>query len=499
MKTAIVRVFPVAAFILGGLSFAPRAEAQTLGPGLGWVYTLTEGSQLTEDCPICDRLTAPVPMRGTFELRFNNQGPLFTEYAVENIAFTAGRSNGPAYKVTGQGVYVFGGEILPMQSLSLAVQIDNGTTNKLCYLTNAMGPAGRPWPMLQAGVDQTNGTPIQQYRLDLYAAPFRELWFSTAAPFVAGGWNPPTNAISAGDLLSMSGRVVRRNQQLTGRLGLMPMVPDLGLKGVDVLPGGEIVFSITQDVFSETLGALHPGDLLSEQGRILRTNLQLIARFSPSPAPPSGVGLGAVQVMDSGEIYFSVQTNFYSKALGLKVQTGDLLSDSGTMIRTGAQLLAAFNPTNTTTDYGLTAFYVWPGGEVWFATAQGFYDAGSNFYAPGDLLSDAGYVVYRNGELESAFGGSGGVAGLGLDALFVVSDVRAVNGAARLGVPQPASQPPASLALQWEGEGRVFQLERAAGLTGPFLPASPMDTAGSFIDPGILNQQGQAFYRVRQW
>ncbi|MGA2662773.1 MAG: hypothetical protein ABSH34_35280 [Verrucomicrobiota bacterium] len=499
MKWAAFQVLHVAVFIVAGLFFASRAEAQTPGPGSGWVYALTEGSQLTEDCPICDRVTVPVPMRGTFELRFSSQGPLFTDYAVGNIAFTAGRSNGPAYKVTGQGVYVLGGEIAVIQSLSLAVQIDNGTTNELCYLTNAMAPAGRPWPLLQAGVDQTNGTFIQQYRLDLNAAPFRELWFSTAAPFLAGGWNPPTNAISAGDLLSMSGRVVRRNQQLTGQLGIMPPVPDLGLKGLDVLPGGEIVFSITQDVFSEPLGALHPGDLLSDEGRIVRANLQLIGAFSPSPAPPSGFGLGAVQVMDSGEIYFSVQTNFYSTNLGLKVQTGDLLSETGTIIRSGAQLLAAFNPTNTTTDRGLTAFHVWPSGEIWFATAQGFYDALSNFYAPGDLLSDYGYVVYRNSDFVSAFGGSGGVAGVGLDALFVVSDVTAVNGAARLRVPQPASQPPASLALRWQGEGRVFQLERAAGLTGAFLPASPIDTANSFIDPGILNQQGETFYRVRQW
>jgi hypothetical protein len=470
-----------------------------LGAGSPWVYALTEGSQLRADCPICDPVTAPVPMRGTFELSLNSQNPLFTEYAVENIAFTAGLTNGPTYKITGGGVYLLGGEVAVVQSLSLAVQIDNGTTSELCYLTNAMGPAGRSWPMLQAEVDQTNGTPIQQYHLDLNAAPLREIWFATGAPFVAGGWNPPTNAISAGDLLSMSGRVIRRNQQLTARLGIVPEVPDLGLKDVDVLPGGEIAFSIGQDVLSQTLGALHPGDLLSDQGRILRANSQLIAAFLPSPAPPAGAGLRGVQVMDSGETYFSVQTNFYSKKLGLEIQTGDVLSDSGTIVRSASQLLAAFSPANPTADYGLTAFCVWPGGEIWFATTQGFYDSASNFYAPGDLLSDNGYVVYRNPELVSAFAGPGAAPGLGLNALFVVSDVTPLNGPAQLSMPQRASQPPASLTFQWQGGGRVFQLERAAGLAEPFLPASPMDTIGSFTDAGILDAQGQALYRVHQW
>src|ERR1039458_8474281 len=99
MKAAPSQVFQLAGCILAGLCFAPRAEAQTLGPGSCWVYTLTDGSLLLEDCAICDRLTIPVRMRGTFELRLTSQGPLFTDYAVRNIAFTAGLGNGPAYKV----------------------------------------------------------------------------------------------------------------------------------------------------------------------------------------------------------------------------------------------------------------------------------------------------------------------------------------------------------------------------------------------------------------
>ena len=57
-----------------------------------------------------------------------------------------------------------------------------------------------------------------------------------------------------GDLLSSAGRVVRRNNDLTRNLGLMPIAPDVGLDAVDIIAGGEILFSINQDVFSETLG-----------------------------------------------------------------------------------------------------------------------------------------------------------------------------------------------------------------------------------------------------
>jgi len=499
MKTIAFRIFSVGGLVLANLCFSQRAGAQVLGAGSNWVYTLTEGSQLIEDCPICNRLTIPVPMRGTFEMRYLGQNPLFTTYGVENISFTAGRSNGPSYKVSGQGVYVVGGELVAQQTLSLTVWIDNGTTNKLCYLTNALGLLPRLWPMLQTGVDQTNGTPLQQYHLDLSAAPFREIWFATAQLFQAGGWNPPTNTISAGDLLSSAGRVVRRNQQLTARLGIMPIVPDLDLKDVDILPGGEIAFSIAHGVFSERLGQLTTGDLLSDQGRIVRLNSELIAAFAPGPLPSSGAGLEAVQVMDSGETYFSVATGFFSGKLGRAIQTGDLLSDSGVVVRTGAELLAGFNPTNTTSDYGLRALYVWPSGEIWFATAKGFYDAQSTYYAAGDLLSDHGYVVYGNAELVSAFGGSGGAAGLGLNALFVVSDVTPVTGASKLGLPQLTNQPPASLAFQWSGGGRLFQLERAADAGGPYLPVSPIDPAGPFVDAGALTNQSQAFYRLHQW
>jgi hypothetical protein len=442
-------------------------------------------------------------MQGTFELQPVLSDPLMTTYAVENVFFHATNSSGLVYELTGQGNYQMGGEVALVQTLTLSLLINDGITDAVCDFTNDLPNLTRLWPMIQVFVDQTNGTPTHQFHLFLNAAPLREIWFSTAEDFSAAAFNPPTNAIGAGDLLSTAGRVVRNNGALTADLGLTPPASNAGLKDVDILAGGEVAFSLNQDVSSTNLGALHPGDLVSNRGTLLRTNAQLIAAFAPSNPPALGVGLAAVKVMDSGEIYFSVQTGFYSGTLARQIQTGDLLSDSGELIESGQQMLASFQPADPKADYGLAAFYRWPSsGETWFTTVQGFYDQGSNYYSAGDLLSDQGYVVYRNAEILSAFGASGGATGIGLDALFIVTDAvppRQGATALLLGQPTPTNAPPASLALSWTGGDRVFQLNRSLTLAGPFSPASPIDPGPILIDPGILTNSTQAFYRLTQW
>jgi hypothetical protein len=53
--------------------------------------------------------------------------------------------------------------------------------------------------------------------------------------------------------------------------------------------------------------------------------------------------------------------------------------------------------------------------------------------------------------------------------------------------------------LQWQGLGRVFQLEKAREVTGPFVPASPVMPDSAWIDPMALPAATAAFYRLRQW
>jgi hypothetical protein len=488
----------VLVIVLVTTTFVNFAWSQSLPPGVVWSYTLVNGSSLLDDCPICGRVSIPLPMRGTFQLRLVLQGPLFITYAMDNISFTAS-GNGRTYKVTGQGVFQIGGEIATQETATLQLLIDDGVSNKACYFTNSSGAVTRLWPMIQVSSDQTNGTSIQQFHLDIGAAPFRELWFSTTQRFQTGIWKPPTNVVGAGDLVSWLGHEVKSDAELIARLGIQFAGTDLGLKDIDILPGGEIAFSLAQAAFSSTLGTLHPGDIVSDQGRLLRTNLSLVSAFVPAAPFPPDFGVAALKLMPDGETWFSTQTNFFSKILGRMLQPGDLLSDNGTLVRSNAQLLAQFTPANPTNDYGLNSIYVWPSGEIWFSTAKGLLAANSNYYDPGDLLSDQGYLVYSNSELLAAFAPSNAPPSLGLDALYIVTDVTAISAPPQLEVPQVTNFPPFSLAFQFKTSGRVFQLERAQTLDAPFLPVLPISTATHFIDPGVLREQSQGLYRVHQW
>lgn len=142
--------------------------AQTATPQL---YTLVAGSQLTDDCPICDRLPIVVTMTGTFGLRVVEQNPLFTRYEVLDIAFHAGTNSGSEYLVQGRGTYQTGGEVMVAQDMFLDLEINNGGVPTKALCVNPDRVVGQPWPRLQLNVDQTNGTPNQIYYLTLIAVP----------------------------------------------------------------------------------------------------------------------------------------------------------------------------------------------------------------------------------------------------------------------------------------------------------------------------------------
>jgi hypothetical protein len=465
-----------------------------------WHYMLLQDSQLIDNCSVCDRIPIIVPMRGSFDLRLVEENPLFSRYAVQNVSFFVSGPLGSIYKVEGHGTYRVGGEVAVVQEMFLELLIDDGVMNKLCYLTNDASIVDRRWPMIKLGLDQTNGTVAQTYRLDLAAAPLHEIWFSTRHGFHPGVTMPYTNYVTAGDLVSSAGRVVKRHHELTGRLGFMPVVPDPGLDAVDILPAGEIAFSIEQDMFSESLGPLHEGDVLSNNGYVLHRYTELIGAFSPEP-PLADQGLDALHMAGSagaaGEIYFSIERDFFSEILGRTIRRGDLLSSRGTIIKTNEQLIARFNPADPKKDYGLDAIWAWPGGEVWFSTEDSFSGQDFESYHSGDILSDHGYVVYRHPELLSGFAPLEDLGDFGLDALFIVSDAAP---------PLPGSQftrvqrqPEAGIVeLQWNGRGRVFQVERSQNVPGPYLPVSEI-APDLFFNDTAAPTASQSFYRLRQW
>ncbi|MBI2929624.1 MAG: hypothetical protein HYY24_28510 [Verrucomicrobia bacterium] len=474
----------------------PALAKPARAPERVWTYTLLEGSYLLDDCPVCDRPSIPQPMRGTFELALVEEMHPFARYELRNLAFAAGSIGGRTYKVAGGGTYSLGGETWVEQNLTLEVHIDDGLANQLCYLTNSSPDVTRGWPILELTAIQTNGTFAQVYHLTLVAAPVREIWVSTASGLTPGAGPGLPSHVSPGDLLSSAGRVVRANAELTRRLGIMPLVPDLGLDAVDILPGGEVVFSLAQDMFSETLGPLHHGDLLSEQGRIVHGYQDLISLFAPQPPVPD-VGLDAVQVLDNGEVYFSIEDSLFSEKLGRLLGRGDLLSDRGRVVAANKELLARFQPTANGKDFGLDALHVWTSGEIWFSVEEGFQDQRLGPIQPGDLLSNQGSIVFRNLELLARFAPLEDLADFGLDALFVVSDAAPPASAPVLS-PIRVDRQTGVIAVEWEGAGRVFQLERAATVLGPFLPVEPISPDAASAVTG-LTEGPQLFFRVRQW
>jgi hypothetical protein len=135
------------------------------------VYTLLSGSQLTDECPICDRIPIVLPLKGTFGLRILDQTPISTRYDLLNISFQAGTTSGPEYQVVGSGVYQVGGEVAVSQQMFVNAVISNGFTNVNALCMSTSGPVSQPWPRIQIQVDQTNGTASKVYHLTLVAVP----------------------------------------------------------------------------------------------------------------------------------------------------------------------------------------------------------------------------------------------------------------------------------------------------------------------------------------
>jgi hypothetical protein len=138
-------------------------------------------------------------------------------------------------------------------------------------------------------------------------------------------------------------------------------VADYGLDAVTLGPEGLLLFSTQDSFFSESLGmAIGHGDLLCEAGRVFKTNAELMARFRPIEPVPKMFGLDAVHVWPHGEVWFSTEVEFADQHLG-SIGHGDLLSDTGRVVARNLELLGPFRPVEDLADFGLDGLHVfWP-------------------------------------------------------------------------------------------------------------------------------------------
>ncbi|MCX7866102.1 MAG: hypothetical protein N2438_03110 [Limisphaera sp.] len=463
--------------------------------------TLLPASRLVDRCDICGRPEIPLPLRGRFRVRFVEANPIQVVYAWEAIDWTAGGVGLPLYRVRGQGVQRWFGELAVFQEVVLGLTIETAQGVREAWFTNLSPVVERRWPVLRVPLLQTNGTFIQTFELLVEAAPVRDLWFSTVHGFTPGSGTGTAEPRREGDLVSWEGRVVRSQWELLGRLGMMPPPPELGLDAVDVLPGGEVVFSVRARAWSESLGQwLREGDLLSERGRVVQAVERLLAAFEPEGSVEE-VNVDALVVRPDGELWFSIDREVTSARLRRILRRGDLLSSAGRVVHSFPELLSPFEPADPAQDPGLDALYVWPHGEIWFSVEDFFQDKQGNRYGAGDLLSDQGWVVAHNRDLLAAFQPLEDLADFGLDALQIVSDTDPVWSAVTMEPRLQLWRPPGTSHLQfdWTGNGRFYQLERALTLEGPWQPWGPVYLEPPAVDTNAVQRDPGAFYRLRQW
>jgi hypothetical protein len=178
------------------LEFGTFAQSNPASPAVA--YSLLEGSQLLDDCPICDHLPIAIPISGTFRLRLKEANPLFGTYDLLDIAFHTANTNGLQYVVSGSGTYEYGGPAGQIQNAFLTVNVDSGSQTTLCYCTNSPGTVDTKWPDLQINVEQTNGTLARVFHLKILAAPVPQFTAITPDPRsgnVALQWEANGNAV----------------------------------------------------------------------------------------------------------------------------------------------------------------------------------------------------------------------------------------------------------------------------------------------------------------
>ncbi|HNQ90717.1 MAG TPA: hypothetical protein PKM73_19045 [Verrucomicrobiota bacterium] len=454
-----------------------------------WHYRLLDDSVLVDDCH-CGRPAIPYLLRGEFDLALVGENPIETQYRIFNLDLRT--DSDPVHWVRGEGEVRVGGEVALRQQWTLDT---TATGERKARFTNPEGQLTRLWPMIAVDLLEQDGPILSFYHLEIRAAPFHELWFSTMAGMTSGVSEPPFARYSGGDVLTSDGRLVRDSGSLLAAVGLEPggaLAP--GLDALDIVPGGELWFSLDAKASSKTLGTISPGDLLSDQGKIVRRGSELVRGLGFMPPAPD-LGLDALQVLEGGEILFSTTEGAFSESLGL-IRHGDLLSDRGRIHATQEQLLARFHPEEPGTDYGLDAVHVWPSGEIWFSVAEGFRDKELGYVLDGDLISDQGYVISRNLNLVGRFSPLEDLADFGLDALFVVTDVTGPPEGALLTLARGAG---GELDLHWAGKGRVSRVESIDPSWSGSAPLSPILPGSSWVVPAESAAGPAAFLRLRQW
>ena len=438
-------------------------------------YRLIDGSNLIVDpCPpqVDPPCLAPIsihPISGEFllcPLRMNADAATdldsgYMRFTIDDLEFRPVNNPDIYWGHNGNGSYIISKQFVEKQKQRMSISINIDRSAPIPFDSGYVQvPEGVKFPMIDIDIDMidTGEFGNVHYKIELVAVPWPRIMFSTEMPFTSGALG--NKRITDGDLLSVTGQVIRTNKQLLSCFNSISTQEEEGY-GLDAVIGPplpynksitsyykkHIWFSLNEDYpISSAANVLDDGDLLSDQGFIVRRNGTLVSPFNPMPPIPL-VGLDAASLNWIGPILeyeevaldnfnnvddifpvvnarrvllFSFEESFFSESLGVQINHGDLLAENGIIYRTNAQLMANFTPEAYPLDgFGLDAVYVWPDGEIWFSTKIGFNDKRLGHVGGGDLLSDSGRIIMKNSRLMEEFEPLEEIADFGLDSIWV--------------------------------------------------------------------------------
>lgn len=419
--------------------------------------------------------------KGGLDLRFIEQNGDVTQYAIENAHI----NGDAAHQFTGSGTLNVTAGARPSCTLSLT-NIAGPDTAGIVF-TNVTFTPDRNWPMLAVRARQPTANNAA-YTIEIRAAPFHDLWISPAIDFRANALPAAANMIHSGDLLSLDGRIIKRNAELLAPYS--PFTPgDYGLDAVALAPEGGLAFS-THAFASIRDGAIF---LPTLRNPITYTDIFTNAAASAITDP----GIDGLQFTSPTSVYFSVKrdtTYSIPNSTPITLRDGDIWwTDLQThelrRSRSREELFAFpdYQPWLVDPSVGIDAFYIWPSGEVWFSLR-------SSWTAHTAIYSSDGYAVFTDTFVFESFKAG---ADPGLDAFLVITDLATPTVAPP--IMEPANNPATGdLTLRWRGAGAAYLVESALQISGPFQSVSPVTANQTFV-LSITNAGASQFFRVRQW
>jgi hypothetical protein len=441
-------------------------------------YELLYGSTISQK--VGNSVTGFWAAKGGFNLRLAEQTAINLQYTIEDLQITGGLQ----VQLAGVGALQFpaGGP----QQISLTLTNLTGGAVVPIQFTNVIITPDRKWPMLALRARQaSDGDAV--YTIDIRAAPFHDIWISPALDFRANALSSPTNVIHSGDLISIDGRVIKRNADLLAPFG-PTIASDYGLDAISFSPHSGLSIS------AHDVGSIRDGDILLQNppSRLTYTDIFTNAAATGMTDP----GIDGIQFTSQSEFYFSVKRDSdYAIPSGARVRIRDsdiwwtdLQTHELRLARSREELFSfsEYRPWLTDEQVGIDAFYIWPSGEVWFSLR-------SSWTAHTAIYSSDGYGVFTDTFAFQAFKPA---MDPGLDAFLVITDLKQF---ATVQSTLTTHLSPAGVAtFEWMPTAGAYQVEAADSVSAPFRAASPVIATESFTDIRPAAAPAR-FYRVRQW